>query len=142
MERARQMRRDLIAVAVVVVLLVGLLLLLSSGAAFAQSAAEDQYSSSSGAITFPPSTFGQANPFPEDDTTTIPPSTFGTPSPFPNDSGATTFEPDPFGAGPSVTNEPAINAAGHNLPSGGFPPNLGVGGGGVSTPAPPIGLFW
>ena len=43
MQRARQMRRDLITVAVVAVLLVAAMLLISSSAAFAQSAVEDQY---------------------------------------------------------------------------------------------------
>jgi hypothetical protein len=122
MGRTQRMRRDLITVAVVVVLLVGLLLLLSSGAAFAQSAAEDQYSSSSGATTFPSSTFRSPNPFPDD-------------------SGATTWQPEPFWAGPAGFNAPAMTVAGGNLPSGGFPPNLGVGGGGVLTPAPPMVPF-
>jgi hypothetical protein len=44
MERARQMRRDLITVAVVAVLLGAAMLLISSSAAFAHSAVEDQYS--------------------------------------------------------------------------------------------------
>jgi hypothetical protein len=48
MERARQMRRDLITVAVVAVLL-GAMLLISSNAASAQTATEDQYSSDTSA---------------------------------------------------------------------------------------------
>jgi hypothetical protein len=49
MERARQMRRDLITVAVVAVLLGATMLLIISSAAFAQSATEDQYSSATSA---------------------------------------------------------------------------------------------
>jgi hypothetical protein len=49
MERARQMRRDLITVAVVAVLLGAAMLLISSNATSAQSATEDQYSSATSA---------------------------------------------------------------------------------------------
>ena len=61
MERARQIRRDLITVAVVVVLLGAAMLLISSNAASAQTATEDQYSSATSASASASAT-ASANP--------------------------------------------------------------------------------
>jgi hypothetical protein len=98
MERAQQMRRDLITVAVVVVLLVGSLLLLSSGAALAQGAAEDQYSPTPPPASVPPDHSIEA-PLPPDNQAQVDAlrTVLQTMANHAASSGAITFPPTTFG---------------------------------------------